>query len=67
MNAGQICSVPITFSKKGTPRKICKRIANIFTHYYPEGNENDYTSMVNNTLRENELNIEDANLREPNC
>lgn len=49
LNAGQICLSPdYIFLKKGLEEEFVKELKEIFKAFYPEGNENDYTSMVNN-------------------
>ncbi len=49
LNAGQICLSPdYIFLKKGLEEEFVKELKEIFKTFYPEGNENDYTSMVNN-------------------
>ena len=65
LNAGQICLSPdYVFLKRGFEDKFINELKNVFADFYPDGNEDDYTSMVNdhhfNRMRSY---IEDAKLK----
>ena len=48
LNAGQICLSPdYVFLKRGLEDKFINELKNVFADFYPDGNEDDYTSMVN--------------------
>jgi coniferyl-aldehyde dehydrogenase len=50
LNAGQICLSPdYVFLPRGMEEKFLSELQKAFNQYYPDGNEADYTSMVNET------------------
>ena len=50
LNAGQICLSPdYVFLPRGMEEKFVHELQKAFNEFYPDGNEADYTSMVNET------------------
>ena len=50
LNAGQICLSPdYVFLPRGKEEKFVNELQKAFDEFYPNGNEADYTSMVNET------------------